>query len=88
MVGGGTGGIISYLWGKGLLATTCDYITTRAYTEKRACNSLCTVRTHPTSYQRRDMLKIGFIVYGREQVGGVIYGVIIMGVYIRAAFAS
>ncbi len=27
-------------------------------------------------------------VYGREQVGGVIYGVIIMGVYIRAAFAS
>ena len=26
-------------------------------------------------------------VYGREQVGGVVYGVIIMGVYIRAAFA-
>ncbi len=30
----------------------------RAYTEKRACNSLCTLRTHPTSYQRPDMLKI------------------------------
>ena len=48
--------------GKVMITKFCishfDYVSARAYTEKRTCNSLCTVRTHPTSYQRPDILKI------------------------------
>ncbi len=43
------------------------------------------VRTQQTLYQRPDMLKIES---RREQVGGVIYGVIIMGVYFASKQCS
>ncbi len=54
-------------------------------------------RGHATHYDRtyssNFVSETGYAnpVYGREQVSGVIYGVIIMGVYVRAgseAFAS